>query len=459
MITIRFNIRVFVKNDTNKVAVRVRWNSKQNEVTFITGMYAEHSKWDSDTQKARKGTMHNVRGMTFSASEINATISTFLQEIKDVFDAYALQNSIPTTAELKSQVNDAMGRGDETVDVQPFQTKNLQELFDEFLRVVGRERNWTNINKEKYVQAYHHFTAANPNISPRSIDLDSMFRLREWYVANEYKNRTINKQLIMLSNFLKWIGQQEGYCIPNEVLKFKSNLKVVKNTVTFLYFEELARFSNFTFANNDGRLAHARDLWCFMAYTSLRYSDLKNLKTGHIVNNRIEMVTQKTSEHIHIPLTDGAIAILEKYKGKETADGHVFNVPSDQKLNTYVKEAAKIVGLDRVIMNTYFVGNKRWETQSKFHEIISCHDGRRTFISCSLAMGIPPEVVMKCTGHNDYNAMKPYIEIASATQDREMQKWNRNQLRSQILTQIDNLSEAQLQKLLLITAEMTSIAV
>ena len=33
----------------------------------------------------------------------------------------------------------------------------------------------------------------------------------------------------------------------------------------------------------------------------------------------------------------------------------------------------------------------------------------------TLASGIPPQVVMKWTGHSDYQAMKPYIEIAEKT--------------------------------------------
>ena len=35
-----------------------------------------------------------------------------------------------------------------------------------------------------------------------------------------------------------------------------------------------------------------------------------------------------------------------------------------------------------------------------------------TFICNALALGIPAQVVMKWTGHSDYKAMKPYIDIA-----------------------------------------------
>ena len=45
------------------------------------------------------------------------------------------------------------------------------------------------------------------------------------------------------------------------------------------------------------------------------------------------------------------------------------------------------------------------------------------------AGGIPPQVVMKWTGHSDYQAMKPYIDIAEKTKadamklfEQEMEK-------------------------------------
>ncbi len=54
------------------------------------------------------------------------------------------------------------------------------------------------------------------------------------------------------------------------------------------------------------------------------------------------------------------------------------------------------------------------ETYSK-SDLISTHAGRRTFICFALSSGIPPQVVMKWTGHSDYQAMKPYIDIAEKT--------------------------------------------
>ena len=58
MINISFNIRSPIDKRDNRVIVRVRWNHKQYEVGFTTGMYAElydkimshSSAWPSSDQ-------------------------------------------------------------------------------------------------------------------------------------------------------------------------------------------------------------------------------------------------------------------------------------------------------------------------------------------------------------------------------------------------------------------------
>ena len=57
------------------------------------------------------------------------------------------------------------------------------------------------------------------------------------------------------------------------------------------------------------------------------------------------------------------------------------------------------------------------------YELIGTHTGRRTFICNALSLGIPAQVVMKWTGHSDYKAMKPYIDIADDSQENEEDKY------------------------------------
>lgn len=453
MIEIKYSTRVFLDKRDQRVMIRVRWHNKQREVGFTTGVYAQPEKWDNDLHRAKKNTTHEIRGMKFSAAQINDRIGEFKEAIEDCFSTFMLKNVVPLADEVKTAVNGSLCR-DEDVTEQPIRRRmSIKELFDTFLIEVGREKNWDKLAKEKYTQAYNHIIAASPYISPESITINTMYQLRDWYVENGYKNRTVDKQITMLKSFLRWINQQEGYSIPQKVLDFKPNLNVLRKTVNFLRYDELMSFAEYDFQDSEEYLAHARDLWCFMAFTSLRYSDLAALKTAHIIGNRIDMYTQKTNEHITIPLTEQAQKIIMKYKGRVSDPTSVFDVISNQKLNDYIKIAAERAGLNREVINTYFVGTERKEEIHKFYEIISCHDARRTFVSCSLAMGIPAEVVMKCTGHHSYSTMKPYIETATETQTMEMEKWNKNQYRSQITAILDLASENDMKAILQLIKE------
>ena len=87
MIKIKYSIWPYIKSN-GQVAIRVRWNSKQYEVAFITGVYADPTKWDEDGHKAIRGTKHVVRNMSFDYSEINERINDFRQEIELAFDKY-----------------------------------------------------------------------------------------------------------------------------------------------------------------------------------------------------------------------------------------------------------------------------------------------------------------------------------------------------------------------------------
>ena len=139
MIKINFSIRPFVKPN-GQVAVRARWNSKRYEVTFITGAYADASKWDDELRKAKHGTTHVVRNMSFTYCDINGRIADFKQTIEEAFAKCSLANTMPTASELKSMVNKALGRNEhEEATPEEVKKKNMKQMIAWFLDECGRE--------------------------------------------------------------------------------------------------------------------------------------------------------------------------------------------------------------------------------------------------------------------------------------------------------------------------------
>ena len=437
-----FSTRAYVMKN-GQVMIRVRWNSKKNEVGFSVGYTIDPLKWDSGKQLVKSNTTHKIGGKIVYAREINNAIRSFLVCIEEVFAKYDLHSKIPTTTDLKELVNEKLGRvKQETVDEDKMKT--LKDIFSEFLLLRPQEGNWGNKIHEKYDQMWTQLSSCDPNITLETLDQLKVQELVGWYIKNDYCNRTIQKQIRILKSFLRWISRH-GYTINSGVLEFKLRLKVIPRTVTFLKYKELMHFFHFEFPKEKEYLSKARDMFCFMAFTSLRYSDLAALKPVNLVDGCLDFCTEKTDDKLHIALNEHAQQIIEKYSWYK--GDTIFPVPSNQKLNDYLKEAAKLAGLDREISQVYFKGNTRHEDTYKFWEQISCHDARRTFVCCSLALGIPASVVMSATGHSDYATMKPYIEVADETQKMQMEKWNTHQYKSGIIESMEKMNSAQLKQL------------
>lgn len=94
-------------------------------------------------------------------------------------------------------------------------------------------------------------------------------------------------------------------------------------------------------------------------------------------------------------------------------------------MNDYLKELCKLAEINEPVRMTHFVGHTRIDEVLPKYELIGTHVGRRTFVCNALALGIPAHVVMKWTGHSDYKAMKPYIDIADSIKAKSMERFDK----------------------------------
>lgn len=445
MLINNYTTRAYIK-ESGLVMIRIRWNAKKSEISFSLGYKVEPEKWGSSKQLVKANTTFKDGKKTIYAKEINTAIRNALSIIVEVFDDFNRLSIVPDKNELKNKLSENLNyyscKGSSSDE------KNNDCLFEDafafFMMERPKEGSFGSTTPHKYKQMHDQVLSCRMGLTLLQIDQKFMNRLVVWYVDNNYCNRTINKQIKMLKSCLRWLGRN-GYTINKDALEFKPKLKVIPKTVTYLKYNELIHFMNYTFSEEQNYLTKARDMFCFMCFTSLRYSDLAALKHSHIVDSQIEMFSEKTDGKLIIPLIDQAKQIIEKYSWYK--GDTVFPVPSNQKLNDYLKEAAEIAGLDRIVSQSYFKGNDRYEKTAYFYEQISCHDARRTFVVCSLSLGIPMTIVMRATGHSDYESMKPYIEVLNETQRIEMEKWNKQSYKSEVISMIDKLDIRQLEQL------------
>ena len=192
----------------------------------------------------------------------------------------------------------------------------------------------------------------------------------------------------------------------------------------FLTWEELNKLKNYQIPETKQYLERVRDVFLFCCFTGLRYSDVHNLKKSDIRDGYIEITTVKTAERLIIELNNHSKAILDKYKDVEFEGHKALPVISNQKMNDYLKELGELAEINEPVSETYYKGSRRIDTITPKYALLGTHAGRRTFICNALVLGIPAQVVMKWTGHSDYKAMKPYIDIADDVKANAMSKFN-----------------------------------
>jgi len=187
-------------------------------------------------------------------------------------------------------------------------------------------------------------------------------------------------------------------------------------------WDELIKLYNLKIPSDKAHLEYARDIFCFCCFTGLRHSDVYKLSKLDIQQKRINVITQKTIEPLYIELNNYSTNLLEKYA--DTESEKAFPIIPIQKMNDYLKELGKMAELTEPVRVIHFKNNEREEHTYKKYEVLTTHCGRRTFIVLAITLGIPLAVIMKWTGHESYEAMKPYIKIVDSLKEEEMRKFN-----------------------------------
>ena len=407
---------------TKNVPIRMRVNFASKRIEFTTGYRIDATKWDADKQRVKNGCSNKLKQ---SASEINASLLEYYTEIQAIFKKFEVEEAMPTPEQIKEAFN-ALHKpaSEEPKTKEKVLPCDFFQVFDDFVEDCGRQNDWTDSTYEKFAAVKNHLTNFREGLTFEFFDErglnDYVGYLRD---VKEMRNTTIGKQLSFLKWFLRW-AFKKGVHQNNAYDNYKPKLKSTQKKIIFLTWDELNRLREFKIPSNKQALERVRDVFLFQCFTGLRYSDVFNLRRSDIKGDHIEVTTVKTSDSLIIELNNHSKAILDKYKDVVFEDDKVLPVITNQKMNDYLKELAELAGIDEPVRQTYYKGNERIDDVTPKYALLGTHAGRRTFICNALALGIPPQVVMKWTGHSDYKAMKPYIDIADDIKANAMSKFN-----------------------------------
>ena len=400
-------------NTRRGLYLRVRWNGK--EVRLFTGCHIDADGWDGE--RCRTGTLHGRR--LVPAAMINERLHKLELQVDEAFHLFEMQDRTPTPDEFKA----AMSPGGPAPDM------TFEQQFAAFLMDASKRNMWAANTLRSVRQVGNYVMAMAPGLKMKDItpawlddyvDYQQHHKLTKGATARMedtgYSNSVIAKNCRVFRWFLKWAALR-GMIDGTLPASWRPRLKTVDRPVVFLTWPELMRFMKLDLPAGSP-YERARDLMCFGAFTGLRYSDIMQLRRADVHPDHIEVVTRKTADRLRIELNRHSRALIDKYSG--LPDDRVMPYMDTSQMNSCLKAAALMAGItDPVTVTQYYGAERRSVTRPKC-ELLSSHCGRRSFICNALAMGISPVVVMKWTGHSDYQSMRPYIDVADPTRARAM---------------------------------------
>ncbi|WP_459926596.1 site-specific integrase [Flavobacterium covae] len=334
---------------------------------FATGLFIKPDNWNNSLQKAiPDDTEHK---------QINTQLSLIKQEINQAFLFLQVQKEQFDVEDIYLKY-----KGE---DIKP--SKTLIEVFNlhntRMEKLVGIEYTKSTFSKfteaKQHIENFLFYKYKKRNIALEDISLKFLNDF-DYYLKTEkkFKQITINKSIQRVRKIIK-LAIAEGFLMTDPFLLYKP--KKVINSITYLTTKELYKLENHKFSQK--RLEQVRDMFVFCCYTGLPYQEMSILTQKHVVKKFdgklwIDMFRQKTKRQFSIPLLPKAISIIEKYQD----DKRLLPVVSNQKFNSYIKEIAEIIGVEKKLTH---------------------HIARKTFATTVLLYNdVPIEVVSELLGHS-----------------------------------------------------------
>ena len=382
-----FSMLFYVKKQKNyktgdaPIYLRITVDGKRSEIT--TNRECNPEKWNSKSGRLI-GTKENIK-----------SFNAFLDNLQTkVYEAhrYLSENEKLITAEiLKHRMLGKAEKARMLIDI-------FRDHNNKMAALVGKD--FADGTLERYKTSLSHtqdFLHSQYNISDIDIKkIDHSFIAEYDFFLRSTHNCANNTAVKYISNFGKIIRicLSNGWLTVDPLANYKGKIKTVDRV--YLSKDEMQRMSDKQFDIN--RLGQVRDVFLFCCFTGLAYVDIKKLKTTEIKKGVdgeqwIFINRQKTDGRSAIPLLPAAIKLIEKYSKHSQCinKGMPLPVPSNQKMNGYLKEIAAMCGIDK---------------------ILTSHIARHTFATTiTLSNGVPIETVSKMLGHSTIKQTQHYAKI------------------------------------------------
>jgi site-specific recombinase XerD len=402
------------RNESDKILsiyLRVTINGNRFEVS--TQRCVETDKWSSTAGK--------VKGNTEEVRKTNQYLDNVKQKVYD-YQKKILQDGKPFTKEtLRLEWYGLNEHIHSLVEVFTNHNNQMEAL-------IGKDNSKATFGKYRttldHTISFLKWKFQRSDIEISSITYSFITEFEFWLKSVQKCNH--NTTIKYISNLRKIINicLKNGWLVKDPFIGFKMTKKEVIREI--LTEEELQTLISKDIQNI--RIRQVRDIFIFSCFTGLAYIDAKRLRRSDIVigidgERWIYTRRKKTDSPSRIPLLPVVLDIMEVYKDHSQClnNDSLLPIPSNAKLNAYLKELADICGINKYL---------------------TFHIARHTFATTvTLNNGVPIESVSKMLGHKSIKITQIYAKILDRKVSEDM-----SLLRKKFIakTEENNLKTAQI---------------
>ena len=333
--------------------------------------------------------------------QINSIVASYRANILAAYDQLIRENKSPNCFMIKQQLDGASRSRMFLGEFSKYCAKRQQEVGVRITQLTANKYH----RLLRYLTEYTKQQYRKDDLPLDSVGYEYIDGLNTFMqTAHQCKNNGAINLLCCLKNFMLYAIRNE-WIEKNPFRYYK--MKVDKTNVKVpLTKEELDTLLHKPLPNE--RLERIRDVFCFCAFTGLAFTDADHLRKEHITMDDtgtvwIHKPREKTAVMSRVPLLPQAIELLRTYEHDSNClqRGKVLPVPSNSKMNAYLKELAGICNIPKNL---------------------TTHCARHTFATLAIEYGMPIDIIAKILGHTNTNMTRRYAKISEANISREMQK-------------------------------------
>jgi site-specific recombinase XerD len=333
-------------------------------------------------------------------AEFNSMLNSIETTINNIYRKLINDDIVPTPALLR-----------ETLDSTLLGKKDVQKQMSLFsfidsLISNSTKKQGTIIHYKQTLRVLKEYCSfESKNISFEDINLNFYESFVSYLYSREYAENTIGGYIKNIKVFMNEAIERK---LTNNTEFRSRRFKKTQETTDKIYLnlEEVQKLYLLDLSGNK-KLEKVRDLFIVACFTGLRFSDLTQITPNNFINNGslLKIKTEKTGEFVVIPLHKTVHEIFRKYKNE------IPNIISNQKMNDYLKEIAKIAGFNEKISNSITKGGIKKTVVSEKWQLVTVHTARRSFATNMYLLDIPTISIMKITGHRTEKAFLLYIKF------------------------------------------------